>query len=770
MIRPALLLLLCRLDAGAAPPDAGELFAPTSAPFGVHIRCAGLAPRAPDFPARMGAAFAAAARLGIPVASFDVAWRDYDTSTHPPPTARAAAERFAVEPLDAVLDAAAAHGVRVVLPLLSAAHGALPAWWPAYQDQRDAVQQFGHRPPGGPSGPAEDPLLASYDNPTHQELLQELAQRLVVRYRRHPALLAWSIQPGGLYETGYRQAHGAPEPDFTDYSPCARRRFQDWLSRRYADPAALNAAWGSACAAWSVVEPPLPQSLSASRVFEANGDTRPAMRDWQAYRLAALRNEWAFLCGLVRRLDPRHPLVGRLGWTPTTAENAAATMTLVATAVLGDDEVDAARFEVSAVPAPQPPQYLLEGNADGLRNAAGFCRAFDKACVVEVLRWDAAPPGPEIERGLAAAVRAGCSVWFPVALPDDPHPRAAWAWADVERLTRALRVPAGAPAARHQVTCCFDVNNWLSQYDTACGGSKAGVLYRDLARLFHEYAPDTEVGFASTPWAGALNPGRAAGRIAVLANQRVLDPDAVSNLAAFAAAGGTLLLVGANGVFDGQGRQDASALRTLAPMLTVEQVNRLYLWGLAAEPRLPVTVVQALETRSLDFPIPGNPAAHYTLLREALGESSFLAQRGEWNLTPCAAAPVAPPAGAAPGAPAAGAPPRERHFLRDFDRDQDGKVAGGEFPGPREVFQQLDQDHDGYVSADEAARDQGVLPPGPATGGPPTGRHDFIADFDRDRDGQVRREEFDGPPEIFQHLDADGDGTVTAAEFKQRAP
>lgn len=770
MIRPALLLLLCRLDADAAPPDAGELLAPTSAPFGVHIQCAELAPQAPDFAARMDAAFAAAARLGISMASFDVPWRDYDTSTNPPPTARAAAARFAVEPLDAVLDAAAAHGVRVVLPLLSATHGALPAWWPVYQHQRDAVQQFGHRLPGAPDGAAEFPLLASYDNPTHQELLQELAQRLVVRYRRHPALLAWSIQPGGLYETGYRPARGAPEPDFTDYSPCARRRFQDWLSRRYADLAALNTAWGSTSASWSEVEPPLPQSLSASRVFEANGDTRPAMRDWQAYRLAALRNEWAFLCGLVRRLDPRHPLVGRLGWTPTAVENAAATMTLVAPSVLEDDEVDAVRFEVSAVPEPQPPQYLLDFSVDGLRNAAGFCRAFDKACMVEVLRWDAAPPGPEIERRLAAAARAGCAIWFTVALANDPHPRAAWSWADVAQLTRALRAPAVAPPAPRRVICCFDVNNWLPQYDTACGGSKAGVLYRDLARLFHDYATDTEVGFASSPWTRALSPIRAAGRIAVLANQRVLHPDAVSNLAAFAAAGGTLLLLGANGVFDNQGRQDAAALRTLAPSLTVEQVNRLYLWGLAAEPRLPVTVVQSLETRSLDFPIPGNPAAHYDLLREALGGPSFLAPRGEWNLTPCAAAPAAPAEGAASGAPAAGLPPRERHFLRDFDRDQDGKVASSEFPGPREVFQQLDQDNDGYVSADEAARDQGVLPSGPATEGPPPGRHDFIADFDRDHDGQVRREEFDGPPEIFQHLDADGDGTVTAAEFKRRAP
>jgi len=53
-----------------------------------------------------------------------------------------------------------------------------------------------------------------------------------------------------------------------------------------------------------------------------------------------------------------------------------------------------------------------------------------------------------------------------------------------------------------------------------------------------------------------------------------------------------------------------------------------------------------------------------------------------------------------------GGQPRQRDFLRDFDRNNDGVVTPDEFTGPRQVFRRLDTNGDGKVDREEAARDQ----------------------------------------------------------------
>jgi len=53
-----------------------------------------------------------------------------------------------------------------------------------------------------------------------------------------------------------------------------------------------------------------------------------------------------------------------------------------------------------------------------------------------------------------------------------------------------------------------------------------------------------------------------------------------------------------------------------------------------------------------------------------------------------------------------GGQPRQRDFLRDFDRNNDGVVTPDEFTGPRQVFRRLDTNGDGKVDRDEGARDR----------------------------------------------------------------
>jgi hypothetical protein len=58
-------------------------------------------------------------------------------------------------------------------------------------------------------------------------------------------------------------------------------------------------------------------------------------------------------------------------------------------------------------------------------------------------------------------------------------------------------------------------------------------------------------------------------------------------------------------------------------------------------------------------------------------------------------------------------PPGRPGFVRRLDRDADGKVSREEFDGPPEHFDVLDRDHDGFLSEEEAPH-RPPPPPGPA--------------------------------------------------------
>ena len=203
-----------------------------------------------------------------------------------------------------------------------------------------------------------------------------------------------------------------------------------------------------------------------------------------------------------------------------------------------------------------------------------------------------------------------------------------------------------------------------------------------------------------------------------MANQRFLANEIAEKLRKYVSKGGTILLVGSNGVFDALFKKNAQSIRTLAPQLSDRQIQALYDWGLQDDIRVPFIVVSANGSRFIEVPLKGDPGANYRQLAAALPITLGLSENGKLSLishpiphemrmhkgldTPQGSGQIQPQ-----GRPPS--PSQEKNFIRDFDVNGDGIVSREEFPGPVEVFNRLDINRDGVITKEEAEAN-GMVP------------------------------------------------------------
>lgn len=196
--------------------------------------------------------------------------------------------QFTFEWFDAILDQMQAAGIRVVLDIPGEP---APTWLHKHYPGVDIVDQNGTR---------LNAATRYWDNisdPDYRRLAKRLADRMLQRYAKHPAVIA----------IGYDNEIGNGR---MSYSAADRDRFVAWLQQRYGTIAALNKAWATQRWSrrindWSEVDLPYERGpgpneryLDLRRYW--SDDTLGALKDLEAVRkqrapdVPVLSNLWPY--------------------------------------------------------------------------------------------------------------------------------------------------------------------------------------------------------------------------------------------------------------------------------------------------------------------------------------------------------------------------------------------------------------------------------------------------------------------------------------------
>lgn len=120
-------------------------------------------------------------------------------------------------------------------------------------------------------------------------------------------------------------------------------------------------------------------------------------------------------------------------------------------------------------------------------------------------------------------------------------------------------------------------------------------------------------------------------------------------------------------------------------------------------------------------------------------------------------------------------PPPVPPFLAVFDADHDRVLSADEIEAASETLAKMDKNGDGKITLDEIrppeGNKKGDKPKGP--GGPPPGNRPvppLIKALDADADGTISAAELAGAPESLKTLDKNDDGELSPEEIHPRPP
>jgi Ca2+-binding EF-hand superfamily protein len=104
-------------------------------------------------------------------------------------------------------------------------------------------------------------------------------------------------------------------------------------------------------------------------------------------------------------------------------------------------------------------------------------------------------------------------------------------------------------------------------------------------------------------------------------------------------------------------------------------------------------------------------------------------------------------------------------YIKNFDKDQDGKLSPGEYPGSDTSFKRMDKNQDGYLDNTEVQKGRShARPEMQQRGG------GYIKNFDKDQDGKLSPEEYPGSDTSFKRMDKNQDGYLDDTEVHKGRP